>query len=259
MHPVLFEIAGFELRSYGMFLALGLLAGIYITEKEIKRNNLPPGLMVQMAPWAVLAGIFFARLFFVATHPGFFSGAPLQALNLRAGGLNFYGGLSGGTATGAVFLKIKKVSFTRLASCAAPGIAAGLFFGRLGCFLNGCCYGEPSSLPWAVIYRSPRAAAPLNIPLQPSQLYEAAGNLAIFCFLWGSRNKKFLAGNAFFYFLAVYSGFRIFLERFRADTLGYIVPGFAWTDVFFAVIIITSVILIRLRPGKNTGKETGRK
>lgn len=258
MHPVLFTAAGFEVRSYGVFLALGIISGILLTEKELARKNLPRGLMIEMAPWAVLSGIVFSRLVFVATHLEYFSGAPLLAFNLRAGGLNFFGGFAGGAAAAAVFIKRKKIPFLKLAACASPGIAGALFIGRLGCFLNGCCYGEPSSLPWAVTYLSPRSSAPLNIPLHPSQIYEAAGNLLIFAFLWGFRRKAFLEDDSFFYFLAIYPGLRIFLERFRGDTLALVSAGFAWTDAFFAVIIIIAVSFILKKRGADDREAPGR-
>ncbi len=252
MFPVLFTIAGFEIRSYGVLIAVGILVGVYLGEKEIRRRGLEPGLMLEFVPYAVIFGLICSRLVFVLTHLDYFTGNPLQALNLRAGGLSFYGGLAGGVITAALFLRIKKIPFRQFSDCAAPALPAALFFGRIGCFLNGCCYGEPTSLPWAATYTSIRSSAPLGVPVHPAQLYEAAGNLIIFGLLWRFREKSFLTGKMFFLFLFLYSGLRLMLERFRADTLAYITPGFAWTDLFFIVIMTTAVILIF---NSNRGKE----
>lgn len=252
MFPILFTIGGFEVRSYGVLIAAGILAGTFIGEREVRRKGLPPGSFTEFIPRGVIFGLAASRLTFVLTNIEYFASAPLQAFNLRAGGLNFYGGLAGGFIAGVVFLRLRKIPFPAFSDCAAPAILTALFFGRLGCFLNGCCFGTPSSLPWAAVYSTPRSSAPLHIPLHPSQLYEAAGNLLILGVLWSFRKKPALSGRMFWLFLLIYSGLRLSLERFRGDTLGYITPHFAWTHLFFIVIMILSAILI-LNP--NRGKE----
>jgi phosphatidylglycerol---prolipoprotein diacylglyceryl transferase len=257
MFPVLFRIAGFEIRSYGVLIAAGIIAGIYIGASELRRKGLPPALMAEFAPYGIISGLVLSRIVFVVTHAEYFRDAPFQAFNLRAGGLSFFGGLAGGVIAAFIFLRIKKISFLRFADCAAPALAAALFFGRIGCFLNGCCYGIPTSLPWAVTYENIRSSAPLGIPLHPAQLYEAAGNLLIFAVLFGFREKRFLSKGAFFFFLFLYSGLRLFNERFRADTLAFITPRFAWTELFFAVIMSFALImfLIQKRGSESAGEE----
>lgn len=244
MFPILFTIAGFEVRSYGVLIAAGILAGVYIGEKEIRRKGLLPGTFVEFIPRGIILGLAASRLTFVLTHMENFTASPLQAFNLRAGGLNFYGGLAGGLIAALIFLGLRKIPFGKFSDCAAPALAAALFFGRIGCFLNGCCFGTSSSLPWAAVYSSPRSSAPLHTPLHPSQLYEAAGNLLLLGLLWSVRKKPALSGRMFYLFLFLYSGLRFFLERFRGDTLAYITPNFAWTDLFFIVIMTVSAIMI---------------
>jgi phosphatidylglycerol---prolipoprotein diacylglyceryl transferase len=244
LFPVLFEIRGFEIRSYGLLIAIGIIAGVYLAEKEIRRKGFPAGLMLEFIPYGIASGIVFSRIVYVLTHIEYFIGNPLRALNLRTGGLSYFGALAGGIIASIIFLKIRKFKFLDFADCSAVGLPVSMFFGRIGCFLNGCCHGVPSSAPWAVNYTSPRSSAPLNIPLHPSQLYEAAGNLIIFIILLHLRKKKYPSGFLFFSFLLLYSIIRLFLEKYRADTLALITSGFGWTHIFFAVIIFASAVFI---------------
>ncbi len=256
MFPVLFEIFNFEIRSYGVLIAAGILAGVFFAGKETRRRNLPDGIMAEFIPYGVIFGLLLSRLVYVFTHIDYFISHPAQTLNFRAGGLNFFGGLAGGFITALIYLKIRKILFRPFADCAAVALPAALFFGRIGCFLNGCCHGIPSKLPWAVTYANPRSSAVLHTPVHPTQLYEAGGNLLIFGLLWAIRKKKMSDGTLFSLFLLLYSLMRLFLERIRADTLAYITPGFAWTELFFIVIMASAAIIIF---NSNRGKAKCRK
>ncbi len=265
MFPVLFEIFNFEIRSYGVLIAAGILAGVFFAGKETRRRNLPDGIMAEFIPFGVIFGLVLSRLVYVFTHIDYFVLHPAQALNFRAGGLNFFGGLAGGFITAVVYLKIKKIPFRPFADCAAAALPAALFFGRIGCFLNGCCHGIKTQLPWAVTYSHPRSSAVLHTPVHPTQLYEAGGNLLIFLLIWAVRKKKMSDGTLFSLFLVFYSLMRLFLETFRADTLAYITPGFAWTELFFIVIMASAVIFIfksnrgKAKCQKKQKKQPGRK
>jgi phosphatidylglycerol:prolipoprotein diacylglycerol transferase len=112
----------------------------------------------------------------------------------------------------------------------SPPIAIGLFFGRLGCFFAGCCYGKETSLPWGVLFSDSDSLAPLNVPLHPTQLYEAATSLAIFFFLKWKENRKTFEGQIFWLFLLLYSSTRILVEMLRGDPRGSLFHGLLSTS-----------------------------
>ena len=250
MFPVLFRIGSFEIRSYGVMISIGILAGLYLASKETRRRGLNPPLMWEFAPLAVISGLLGARLLYVFTHMHYFSGSPLQMLNFRAGGLSFYGGFGAGIIAAVFFTKRRGVSFMKFADCGAPGVIMALSIGRLGCLLNGCCYGKPSDAPWAIVFTNPASSALLNLPLHPAQAYEAAGNLLIFACLWAVRKRNMPEGTLFFLMILLYSALRFMLEHFRADTLMLAGMDFAWTRVFFIVIMLVSLFFILIKRSK---------
>ncbi len=127
----------------------------------------------------------------------------------------------------------------------SPPIALGLFFGRIGCFLAGCCYGKETSLPWGITFTNPNSLAQLNIPLHPTQLYEAAGGLAIFFILiWKAKQKTF-DGQIFWLFLFVYSVLRFFIEMVRGDPRGFVFQNLLSTSQGIgALLAIVSIFML---------------
>jgi phosphatidylglycerol:prolipoprotein diacylglycerol transferase len=112
-------------------------------------------------------------------------------------------------------------------------VALAHFFGRIGCFFAGCCYGKYCDLPWAVTFNHHDSLAPTGIPLHPTQLYEALGNLAIFLFLFFFRKRKKHDGQLFWLYVLIYGITRSFIETFRADFRG---------EFFYGVLSISQVV-----------------
>lgn len=164
-----------------------------------------------------------------------------KAFKFWAGGLTWYGGLIFGLATAAIFSRVMRWSFLRYLDTAAPAIAIGHAFGRIGCFLSGCCYGSTCSLPWAVqfpagsdAYRTQAQDNPgalvaqhqetgiwESLPVHPTQLYEAGLLFGIFALLWfGLRKRKRFDGEVMGWFLVLYGVARFTVELWRADARG---------------------------------------
>lgn len=134
---------------------------------------------------------------------------------VQHGGLVFYGGLIGATLAGWCYLLWKKQPVWRIADILAPSIALGSVFGRIGCLLNGCCYGQPCALPWAVHYPAEHVTA--GVPVHPTQIYDALLNLFLFAALaWWFRRRKF-DGQIFAAYLMGYAVLRSVAELFRGD------------------------------------------
>jgi len=218
VYPTLLRIGGLSIHTYGVLIALGFLAGIWVASREARRQGEDPDLVIDLAFWIIAAAIIGSRLFYVAVNWDLFRGHPLDAVKIWRGGLVFYGGLLAGIPTVLVFLRRHGLRPWVMADVLAPALALGQSFGRVGCFFAGCCYGRPS-LGWpAVVFTHPESLAPQGIPLLPTQLIDAALMLAIFGVLWTMRTRRLFPGQLFWSYLLLFTPERILLEELRADT-----------------------------------------
>ena len=167
MYPVLFRIGGVEITTFGVMVALGVIAGLWLFGRELARSALPPEAL-NAAIVAVLGGLVGAKLLYVAEHIG---EAPAFELLTSRGGMSWFGGLAGGLLAGVGMLVRRGWPLVPTLSAAAPAIALGHALGRVGCFLAGDDYGRPTSLPWGVAF--PRGLPPATVAVHPAQLYEA--------------------------------------------------------------------------------------
>src|SRR5262245_16684132 len=156
MHPTLFRlpeflplIGGLPIKSFGVMVALGFLAGLYFTLWQAKRHQIKPELIQDLFMWVILGAILGARLMYVAVHPGEFKSIG-QVLAIWNGGLVFYGGFFGAVILGIWFLRRRKVPVLEVADVSMPGGFLGLSIGRWGCLLVGDDYGRPTDVPWAI-------------------------------------------------------------------------------------------------------------
>ena len=152
MHPRLLEIPVVHLTiwSFGLMMALGFLAALFLARRLSRRAELDPATMSNAALYALIVGTLGARLFFVIHHFDEFRVAPLSVFAIWQGGLEFLGGVVPTVLFLLLYLRRRKLPVRRYLDVMAVGLMAGLAFGRIGCFLNGCCYGKPTDLPWAV-------------------------------------------------------------------------------------------------------------
>ena len=220
MHPILIEIGNIPLYTYGLFVALGFLTALGLAQKEARRVGENPTLMVDLGFYLLIAAIVGSRLFFLIVNPEVVLESPLAAFQIWKGGLVFYGGFIAALITAIVFVRMKKLSFMRVADIFAPGLAAGHAVGRIGCFFAGCCYGKECDLPWAVVFRDPLSLAPTGVHLHPTQLYSVAANLMVFGILWFSRTRITRQGRLFWLYVMLYGIIRTILEIFRGDPRG---------------------------------------
>ena len=217
MHPVAFELGGFAIHWYGIFLALGVLAGVWTAARRCVLDKLQPVIITDLAPWLVGGVIVGARALYVISYwDSQFAGQPLwHIFNLRSGGLIFYGGLIGAVVAGFLYLRIKHQPIWKVADALAPSIALGHALGRIGCLMFGCCYGRVCELPWAVHFPAGHATHPLGV--HPTQVYESVLNFGLYLALaWLYRRKKF-DGHVFGVYLVSYALVRALVEVFRGD------------------------------------------
>lgn len=223
MYPILFRIGSFEIRAYGVMIALAFIAATFVGMKEAKRKGYNPEIIQDLLFFAMIFGLLGARIYYVLfSEPSWYFSHPFEILAVWKGGLAIHGGLIAGFIVGFWFSKRHKIPFWKFADLIAPAMIIGQAVGRGACTLNGCSYGIPTSLPWGVIFTSPDALLPpefKGIPLHPTQFYELFIDFGIFLYIWSVRKKVDFDGQLFLKYAMLYGVARFFIEFFRGDSL----------------------------------------
>lgn len=238
MFPKLFTIDGFFLPTYGVLVTVGFLAGLWITARLARRRGLDPQTAMDLGVYVALAGLAGAKLLMLIYDFDYYRrdwSRVLSFSTLQAGGV-FYGGLVAALLTAVWYLRSRRLPLLATADIFAPGIALGHAIGRLGCFAAGCCWGIRCDRPWAVTFRNPDAqelvGVPLGVPLHPTQLYEAAAELAIFGFLYWRFGRPHGAGRIIGLYLVLYPAARFWIEFVRAheqaNPFGWVLSASQW-------------------------------
>jgi phosphatidylglycerol:prolipoprotein diacylglycerol transferase len=225
VHPEILDWGPLHLRSYGLLLAVAFLVGTWLGLIEARRLSLDEDKLVTVVLVALVGSVLGARLLYVMEHLEDFRHQWTGALALWQGGLTLYGGIVAGTVAGLAAARQLRLPLWTVADALTPSLALGTMFGRVGCFLNGCCYGRPTKLPWGVVFPA-ESFATLEygrVPLHPAQLYNAAAGLAMFLVAWAVRRRVRVPGTLFWGFIAVFSAARIALDMTRAYEPGAIV------------------------------------
>ena len=221
MHPILFHIGGFPIRSWGVMVSLGVLAGTMLAYRLAKREGFDGELIYDYVIYAIVAGILGARVWEVIFSWKNYLHDPVSAQEFWAGGLSVQGMVAGGVLVTIWFVRKHRLGFWRFADVLAPGLILGQAIGRIGCLLNGDAYGIPTNSWFGVVYKpgSPAFDVYGATPLVPAELMEGAGDLLILgVLLYLLRRKPFAGFIALLYFI-LYSALRFTLEFWRGDSL----------------------------------------
>jgi phosphatidylglycerol---prolipoprotein diacylglyceryl transferase len=254
MHPYLFDwiVAGHHLKppSYGVMLAIAFTAGYLDSLRRAIKIDSDPKQVENLFLTVVLASVIGARLFHVFFEEWpYYAANPGKIIAIWEGGYTLYGAMLSAILAMFLYVKIKKVDYLEYMDIAAPAAMLGLFFGRIGCFLAGCCWGRETDVPWAVTFTNPEAfTSARNIPLHPSQLYESFAGLLIYLYLnWRFRNRRF-EGQIFFHGLLLYSIARFVIEFFRGDDYrGYLFHGALSYSQLVSLGILPFAVYSRVR------------
>ncbi|MCG6920057.1 MAG: prolipoprotein diacylglyceryl transferase [Acidobacteria bacterium] len=264
MHPRLLTVPAFDLlgrsigpftlHTYGVLLAIAFLAGLFVASRQAKKAGLDSTRITDMAVWVLIAGLLGAKLLLVVVDWRYFTSHPGEIFMLFKSGGVFYGGLLGGILVAWWYVRRYKLPGWQVADVLAPGVVIGQAIGRLGCFSAGCCWGQPSRVPWAVtftdVYAARAVGTPLDTPLHPSQLYESlAAFLILFFLIWLAPRKKF-HGQITLAYITLYSAARFGLEFLRGDPdRGSWFRGALSTSQLIAIVLIlgAALLLPRLR------------
>jgi len=220
--PDLLTIGPVTIHTYGLMVALGILAGVILAEYLFRRSGGKPGRIIDLALIVIICGLLGARLLFILVNPGYYASHPLETVMIWKGGLVFYGGLIGGILGLLGCIRYYRLPLWTMLDIGAASVALGHAFGRLGCFSAGCCYGKACDLPWAVTFTNPKSLAidVLNTPVHPTQLYSSLFLFGLTGFLvWLFPRRKFPGQGAAAY-LILYGLFRFGIEFLRGDPRG---------------------------------------
>lgn len=223
MYPEIIKLGPIVIRSYGLLLALSVLLGVYYVYRISKQKGYNFDRLFSLAYVLVFGGIIGARLAYVLFHLEEFEGHwlnsfnPFQSDQIGIAGLNLYGGILLAVILAFAYMKWRKMPVLQTFDVFAPTIGIGLIFTRIGCFLNGCCYGTPCSLPWGVTF--PEGSIPYytfgSIPLHPAQLYSSLYGLLLFVVLHYRLKRKRFDGEVLGLLFMIEAFFRYAIEFVR--------------------------------------------
>jgi len=234
VRPVLIKIGALTIYSYGFMLAIAFLVGTLLARAEAKRKKLDPDIIFDLVLVIAAAGIIGARLFYVIGHLQEFAERPLSAFAVWQPGLVFYGGLLVGAIAVLIFARLRHLFLWDIADTITPSLALGYAIARIGCFLNGCCYGAPTNLPWGVNF--------FDTPRHPTQIYSLIYSALIFSILWFSRKKITKPGMLFWFYLGLYSIARFTIEFFR--TSQRVIGGLTAAQIISIIIFLIASAVV---------------
>jgi len=242
MHPKILDIGPVTIHTYGLLLAVAFIAGIWLVSRNARRAGIDPDAMWNMGLIIIFAALVGAKVLLFLSDFSYYSQNPREIFSLstlRSTGV-YYGGLLLALAASAWYLRRAHLPGWKVADLAAPGIALGQAVGRLGCLSAGCCFGKPTQLPWGITFTDRYAydniGVPLNVPLHPTQLYEAGAALLLFLFLQWRLAKRHFEGQIILEYLLLYAAARFVIEFFRDDERGFLFHRLFSTSQFIGIL-----------------------
>ncbi len=237
MHRILFHIGNLPVYSYGAMISLAVLVTAILMSREASRQGIDPDYALEAIIAAVIGGLLGSRILYVLLNWEHYRGNWREIFFARFEGLTFYGAFLGGLLVVILWCRWRKIDFYKFVDLAAPYFILGYAFGRVGCFLNGCCYGRVSTVPWAV-------AIPTvdSLPRHPVQLYASAGALVIFTVLMLMRRFRPYTGFNLIALCAFYGMLRFTTEFFREEAIVWM--GLTLAQLFSLGLTILSLAVL---------------
>lgn len=268
MRQILFEVPGLGLKifGYGLMLFFAFLGSMHLAARRARREGLDPEIVYDLALWVFVGGLVGARAFYVFQYWGDRVQNFWDIFEIWKGGIVLYGSIMGGTLTFFLYRAIRPFPLRPMLDVIAPSLALGIAIGRIGCFLNGCCYGDTCDLPWAVTF--PRLSppweaevarnlippgAPRSLPLHPTQLYSTIDGLILVGLLAAYYPLRRRDGAVMGLLMLTYPVTRFLIEHLRNDE-GVYFAGLTISQTIsvglFAFGLVYSLILSRLPEGR---------
>jgi len=227
MHPILLKLGPFTVYSYGVMVALGFAVATLLIYRRSPKFGIDPEKVIDIAIAMIVSGIIGARLLYIILNLNFYLTDPIEIFKLSNGGLVWYGGFLSALVTVIIYTNKKGLGFWKVADLVAPYIALAQAFGRIGCYLNGCCYGiGPADRRF------------------PVQLVSCAVLFAIYMVLKRWQDKKHYTGEIFLAYCILYSLKRFFMEFLRADNPKLLFSLTLSQAISVIIVVAASVLFI---------------
>ncbi len=258
MHPELFRLGPFALHSYGLMVFLGFASGILLAARRADSYGFPREIVYDASLWILISSLLGARLLYIVTHTAEFRGRWLDTINpiqsdgtIGIAGLVLLGGVIAAIAAILLFCRVKKIPVMKLTDLLIPSLALGEFFGRIGCLLNGCCFGLPTKLAWGIVFPSTCMAGEHfpDTTIHPTQAYMSLAALATVFILLMAQKRLHRPGQLFGLYLTIYGPVRIVIESLRwyessmkpFETMGW---GITISQMLSVAITIAGLVLL---------------
>lgn len=252
MRPELIRIGDFALPTYGTMLVISFLVGLFLVKRAARKQGIKPAVIENLAFWIMLGVIIGGRLFYVAFHWRDYQDI-ISIIAIWRGGMMFFGSFIGALAAGSLYMRREKIPLLPVMDFVAPSIALGEFFTRIGCFMNGCCFGKPTDLPWGVKFPPHSVAgssAVGSFHLHPTQPLSSLFGLLLFFFLQRRLGQRHAPGEIFAYYLIASGAFRFGIDfiRYYEDTPNFLVNQIVSLAVVAAGIALLVLVTRRRKP-----------
>ena len=248
MHPEIAKLGPLTIHSWGFMVALAFLVGILLSARHAQKASLPRETIFDLGFYVLIASMLGARIVYVIQFWRDFKEHPMEIFMIQNGGVVFFGGFFAALLTFLIYTRLKKIPLLKLLDLITPPTALGYAIGRIGCFLNGCCYGKPTDLPWGVSFQ-PGSEAYWHFGathLHPTQLYASATLFFIFLLLLFLSKKVKRDGDLFAWGLMCYAIYRFFIEFIRANPTYWF--GLSLSQYAALSLLIPSLYLLVIKP-----------
>jgi phosphatidylglycerol:prolipoprotein diacylglycerol transferase len=262
MYPKIADLGPITIHTYGVLLALAFIVGIWLTSRNARASGIDADQIWNLGVMIVFSALVGTKILAFFSDYSYFSQHPQKIFSLsalRSGGV-ISGGLLTATLVSVGYLWRMQLPVLTVADLAAPGIALGQAVGCLGCLLAGCCYGQPTRMPWGITFTNEYAGAtvgvPLDIPLHPTQLYEAVVALLLCLHLMRRFSRTRFNGQIILEYLMIYAGLHCIIDFFRGDNPGLVVHGLLTTSQFIGIVTVLGAFRIYHLLHRRSGEVT---
>ncbi len=256
MFPTIFKIGPLPIRAYGVMIALSFTIGIWLGIRRAAKKKIDGVVFTDLCVTILISSVIGARLAYVIPFWDEYGKNPIEIIQVWGGGLTLYGGIIGAIIGSVVFARIRRISFWRVSDVCAPLVALGIGITRIGCFLNGCCYGVPTTHAAGIVFPSGSAAGAEypGISIHPTQLYDSAFGFLLCGLLLLVEKKLRGDGRLFLLFLSLYGLNRYFQDLLRTYDARVIMENGMFTatatQLISLVLFVGGLALIWLRREK---------
>lgn len=237
MYPVLFRVFGIQIHSYGVMLLIAFFVAVWLARKRAPRFGFTPDQVYDASFWALILGIIGARLFFIVQEWPYYSKHTAELFSWQFAGLTSFGGLVMGAVGLFLWSRHAKKSFIRMLDVIAAPFLIAHAIGRIGCLLNGCCYGGQCDLPWGIHVRNDGGVLLPGL-YHPAQIYDGLMNVAAFILLLYIERRGLVYGRSISLVLILHGTARFIYEFWRAGTVAQVNAGVA-TSTYMGKLPIT--------------------